>query len=617
MRKFFTPLFLLTFYCALAQTDGTLDPTWGNHNNGTSTVSPGIVSATDRQRVFVLGNNYILQTFTISNATNDFGLARYDPDGNLDVTFGGGTGFITTDFGGDDRANALAVQSDGKIVVVGTSYSSGSGKFAVARYTANGGVDGTFGGGTGKVTTTISADDAAYAVVIQPDGKIVVGGSSGNSSAVYSFALVRYLTNGSLDNAAGVFGTGGKVTTTISQLAQINALLIQPDSKIVAVGYSSDLSDFDYALARYSTTGTLDNGFGSGGIVTTDFGMLRDDAAYSVVISNLGKLFVGGYTDNGTGVTPDNDYALARYNTDGSLDNSGTGPFASNGGLVTTDFGANEISYDMVGRFDGKLIMMGTSYTGSLPGTNSDFALSRYTLDGNLDVNFGSSGNGKQLIDFGASNDLGLAVSLGPTYIIASGITDMGGSQLALARLTNATQILPINLFTFTASRQGNATRLNWQTRSERQTLAFEVLKSSDGRNFTSIGEVSASGNSDVTRDYSFTDPAPLQPLCFYRLRIINLTASSGYSQILIVRNNEKAAPEAFPNPVRDLLHIQFTEPAGPVRLQVTDAAGRMVSAWEMKSVGTSMSSTVDLGSLAPGIYYLSVNGKILPLIKQ
>ena len=201
-------------------------------------------------------------------------------DGDLDPTFGIG-GQVTTDFNhSTDIVNAVALQTDGKLVVVGQTYTNNdyTGEdFAVARYNTNGSLDTTFGL-NGRVTTDFPGLAAvASSVVIQPDGKILVaGGAFPNFTFLGDFKIVRYNTNGSLDTT---FGAGGIVTTSFpGQGSYAFALALQPDGKILAAGTdfvnfsSDDSSDTDFAVARYNVNGTPDTTFGGGdGQVTTDF----------------------------------------------------------------------------------------------------------------------------------------------------------------------------------------------------------------------------------------------------------------------------------------------------------------------------------------------------------
>ena len=238
---------------------------------------------------------------------NDFALARYRPDGTLDSTFGD-AGTVLTDFGGGsfDFARALAIQADGKLVVVGESHDSDSSDFALARYLPNGTLDSTFGD-AGKVLTDFNITDSVSAVTLQPDGKLVVAGGSGNCCdfIINDFALARYRPDGTLDST---FSDDGKVLTDFNRGSDEGALTLalQPDGKLVVAGLSEASGSMDFALARYLPNGTLDATFGGAGKVTTDFGDDRYEGISALAIQPRdGRLVVAGFTGS--------DIALARY----------------------------------------------------------------------------------------------------------------------------------------------------------------------------------------------------------------------------------------------------------------------------------------------------------------
>ena len=184
-------------------------------------------------------------------------------------------------------------------------------------------------GGTGKVTTDFGgSDDSASSVAIQADGRIVAAGSSGAADFIADFALVRYNTDGSLDTS---FGGTGKVTTDFGSDDSASSVSIQADGKIVAAVSSANPSNYDFALARYDSDGSLDTSFGGTGKVTTDF-TASYDFAVSIAIEADGKIVAAGYTN-----PPKSGFALARYNSDGSLDTSFGGT-----GKITTDFFRSE-----------------------------------------------------------------------------------------------------------------------------------------------------------------------------------------------------------------------------------------------------------------------------------
>lgn len=288
-----------------------------------------------------------------------FGGVAHSADGDLDATFGA-DGKVTTSFTTAGGANAVAVQSDGKIVAAGWV----GGGFGLARYNADGALDTTFGPG-GTVTTAISQDggDEVRGLALQPDGKIVAAGTAGR----LSFALARYNSDGTLD---ATFGTGGIVTTDLTSGFDIaNGVVIQANGKIVAGG-SAGTSHPAFALARYEPDGTPDTSFGEGGTVTTGFGIWG--VARAIVLQPDRKIVAAG--TNGGG------FALARYDPDGSLDTS-----FGNGGKVATTLTVAGSAWAVALQLDGKIVAAGAY-------DFYRFAVARFGVHGRLDRTFGGDG---------------------------------------------------------------------------------------------------------------------------------------------------------------------------------------------------------------------------------
>ena len=287
-----------TFALARYDTDGTLDSFFGTSGrvstpfpDGAAEAFAGVVQPDGR-------------VVAVGRSPAGFALARYDKRGSLDPFFGAG-GRVTTSFGGDAAALGVALQNDGRLVAVGGV----SGRFALARYDADGSLDPFFGSG-GRVTTSFTGEATATAVAVQADGKIVTAGRASNGTRS-NFVLARYDTDGTLDP---FFGAGGRVVTSLAADAEALALVLQPDGKIVVAGRASDGVTSRFALARYDADGTLDPFFGSQGRVITGF--TGDAEVSALVLQPDGKLIaVGGASTGGTGT-----FALARYDADGTLD---------------------------------------------------------------------------------------------------------------------------------------------------------------------------------------------------------------------------------------------------------------------------------------------------------
>jgi uncharacterized delta-60 repeat protein len=238
----------------------------------------------------------------------DFAVYRFNPNGTPDTTFSG-DGMLNTGFGSGrvDFANDLKIRS-GKIVVAGMTCDSNEENcnFALARYTANGTLDTTFSTDGKLITDFGGGDDRGKALAIQSNGKIVVAGNT--VKPAYSIiALARYNPNGSLDTT---FSGDGKVTTNFTPGVQDDAwdLVIQPDGRIVVIGSTGYAGGRDFALVRYLSNGSLDTTFGVGGKLTTDFGG-EDDVGTALAIQENGRIIAAGWTFDGG----DKDFALARY----------------------------------------------------------------------------------------------------------------------------------------------------------------------------------------------------------------------------------------------------------------------------------------------------------------
>jgi uncharacterized delta-60 repeat protein len=311
-------------------TGGLLDPTFGSGgevmtsftNNYDAAYS---VTAQPDGKILIGGNNLV---------------ARYNANGTPDASFGSG-GYITTAFG-STNAVALQPQANGtsKILAAGGTSSKVNGDFAVARYNADGTLDTTFGkkgqAGT-NLGGTIGSEES---MVVDSAGRILVAGYTNATGAGYTAALVRYNANGSLDTT---FGSGGKLITSIQDQnsGKIDSVALQSDGKIVLADCGTDPSKHTqiFEVARFNTNGTLDSTFGTGGVVTTLVG--GEDSFGGLAIQGDGKIVVAGVEI--AGVNSVYPFYLVRYNTDGTLDNtfgsSGVVSLTNPPGIMPTPYG--------------------------------------------------------------------------------------------------------------------------------------------------------------------------------------------------------------------------------------------------------------------------------------
>jgi uncharacterized delta-60 repeat protein len=390
-------------------------------------------------------------------------------------------------------------------------------------------LDVTFNG-TGVATLEIGSGNAfGRAVATQPDGKILVGGYSSNGSD-FDFTVIRFNQDGSLDNS---FGTNGIVVTPVGTGDEYGlCIAIQADGKILLAGYSGNSGNEDIALVRYNANGSLDTSFDSDGKILTQIGA-GTDAAWSLTIQQDSKILLGGWSNDGI----QDNFALVRYNTDGSLDadfdgdgkvvtpvgsggssgrgvavqsdgkivlagiasNGGNTDFAvvryNNNGSLDTDFANNgkaitavgnstDYAYSIAIQADGKIVVAGYSYSGS----NADFAIVRYNSSGTLDTGFDV--DGKVIASIGAGNDYALKVAVQPDgkLVVVGSATIGSSSDIAVVRLN------PDGSFDLTFSDDGKLTTLVSPT----SDASWDVTVEPNGR-------ILVAGWSQIGARYDFT----------------------------------------------------------------------------------------------------------------
>ena len=377
---------------------GNLDPTFGT--GGIVVSTGGDVNTLEFAYATAIQTDgkIVVVGYGAGGSTWDLAVARYNTNGSLDTSFGS-RGVVLTDISsGAEYASSVAIQTDGKIVVTGYTYFGYY--FVVVRYNPNGSLDTTFNG-TGKVITPIdNAYSFARSVAIQADGKIVVAGNSGNSSDPdlnHPFTLVRYNTNGSLDTS---FAHDGIVTTWVdSSYGAAYAVAIQADGKIVAAG---NCCSNDLAVVRYNADGSLDTTFNGTGKVTTP-----GSGAWSVAIQADGKILIA----SGPLTTSEN--RLVRYNANGTLDTSFNAT-----GIVAVGISVNSA----VVQADGKIVAAGSAANNQ----GGDFAAARFNPNGSPDTTFDFDGIVTTPVNVNAS-DFAAAVAIqADGKIVLAGSADSG-----------------------------------------------------------------------------------------------------------------------------------------------------------------------------------------------
>lgn len=346
--------------------------------------------------------------------------------GDLDRSFSG-DGLTTTSFtngDGADQSRSVAIQRDGKSVVAGSSNQGPvrSTDFALARYNRDGSLDSSFGAGGRVVTDFGGRQQGLRDVAIAGDGKIVVAGSInfGRDSTGTDFAVARYTPGGSLDTS---FGGGDGVATASFDNSRFfdgaNGVVLLPGGKILLAGNSDQApasaatADEDFALARFTADGTLDPTFSTDGKVTASFGP-GNDGAGPVDVTPDGKYVASGESRQpSTGI----DFATARFLPDGRLDASFSGD-----GRQTTALSAgsrSDVAGGMEVQRNGRIVVAGNADRGGATGV--DYALLRYLPSGELDPSFGSGGTVFTGFDNGSGLDSANELTLQPDGKIVAG----------------------------------------------------------------------------------------------------------------------------------------------------------------------------------------------------
>lgn len=482
--------------------EGSLDPTFSfdgvdtaDFNGQNDFVYPALTQP---------DNKIIVAGYTFSSTSYDFAILRYNQDGSPDTTFSG-DGKSTIDWsGGDDFVNSLALQPDGKILIGGSATVGGNTEIALIRLTPDGIPDSTFSN-DGMFTIQVGSFGAPFAILIQPDGKIILAGFSFNAGN--DFTLIRCLSNGDLDNT---FGSNGIVVTSIISGDDIGtSAVLQPDGKIVMTGYLFNGADVDIALARYNNDGTLDTSFNGIGYTITDLSN-TDNYGYAVRLLPDEKIVVGGYT-----YSTSSDFLLLQYNSNGSIDSS----FNTDGKVITDISNSDDFAISMTVQPDNRIVLGGYTDTG----TDIDFAVARYNPDGSLDSTFDA--DGKVTTDLDNTENFGTIITQGDNRLTLVGYT-LGPS----------------------------------------------------GHDFETV---------------SYTCDA--------------CEAAGNLATVILESTNDNTSVVLYPNPVNDKAIFKYTTDHDLVSLELYDAAGRMVRSFinnEMKDQGPHVEE-LNLSQFPEGIYFL------------
>ena len=350
---------------------GTLDPTFGNNGiityDGTKGDDRGYSIITDPNgKIIVTGSYY-------NGNDTDIIVIRLNNDGSLDTTFNN-NGIKIYDAGGNEVGRAITLDSHGRILITGTSRTGTNYNVITIRLNANGSFDNTFGVNGVVTFDNKGNDDHGYSIITDSKDRVLIAGKtvSVNDTDVL---VLRYNENGSLDTTFD--GDGIATYDSTLDTAVGESMTIDSQGRILITGNTADTNVSNLIILRYNENGSLDNTFGSGGVVTYDNG--DNEYGFSITTDSQGRILVTGDSESTTA-----DLIVLRYKEDGTLDNSfGNGGLVTyNGGTVTAGFCIKTDSQDWA-------IVAGVV---SSDGNIFNIIIVKFESDGNIDTNFGLSG---------------------------------------------------------------------------------------------------------------------------------------------------------------------------------------------------------------------------------
>ncbi|QBN18635.1 T9SS type A sorting domain-containing protein [Flavobacterium nackdongense] len=445
-------------------------------------------------------------------------------------------------------------------------------------------------------------NDYGEFVLVQPDNKIIVGGRSSLTGGALSFSLARLNSSGSFDSS---FGTSGKVTTSYgTEGFEAISGALQQDGKIVVAGNSFTNASLGYsqiAVVRYNANGSLDTTFDSDGLVFTQIPTSNEDFAKAVKIQPDGKIVVGIQTK----VNSNLDFALLRYNSDGSLDTT----FDSDG-IVRTISPKTEAVYDIAIQNDGKIVAVGYQSN-----ANDDIYVARYLPDGSLDASFGSSGFFKY--DFASNHNYATAVAIASDTKIVIGGRYQNGAIFSsfVARLnSNGTFDTSFDLDGIVIQTT-DETISDVLVQSDNKIITagtsngkFGVWKLNTSGVFESTFGNSGKVETVVNINTCFANSVALQPDS--KIVVVGSTYGSPFTKYGVVRytndvplsTNSSFAGKAeiYPNPSTGNFNIQIDENSIGSKCTIYNLLGQKIKDFELKS--TTTNQTVN-----KGIYLLEI----------
>lgn len=403
---------------------GQLDPSFGGDGKVVTDFTSGRDLASG-VAIQVDGKVVVVGTSNYRGVDARMALARYDTDGTLDPTFSGDGRAATNLSPVWDGAFDVAIQADGKIVVAGEAGGDGpaesaDSKFALARYNPNGSLDATFSGDGKVITNLTSGADFVFGIAIQPDNKILVAGRAGGGRG--RIALARYNPGGPLD---ATFSGDGKATTNITPFDdRADDVAIQADGKIVITGTANYFStQARFVTVRYDSDGSRDGSFSADGIATINLTPSFDGGFGLAVQPSDGKIVVAGQAGGGDAGR----VGIVRYNPDGSLDST----FNGDGRVITNFTPRLDYADDVAIQSDGKIVTAGAI---RFFGPDPRFAVARFDANGTLDSTFGGDGRVTTDLNSVGGGIFGVKIQPADGKIVTVGAAGGSGGRFGVVR---------------------------------------------------------------------------------------------------------------------------------------------------------------------------------------
>jgi uncharacterized delta-60 repeat protein len=582
-------LFILTatFFIAMSplfSQRSMLDVTFGN---GGKVVTPINDTSAANDVAIQPDGKIIVGGSTTVAGRNYFALVRYNIDGSLDNTFGT-AGKVVTRLKDRSSISSIAIQDDGKIVAGGSAYNFSTNVFSdsgytIVRYNMNGIIDSLFGKNGITVVKMSNGTGDLKKLLIKPDGKILTAGTIGKATFENIPVLVQFNSNGSIDSS---FGVNGKFEGYVNDVERITDMALAKDGKIFVSGQLRNAGYIgDFALLRFLENGRLDNSFGANGVVKTDFYNTIDDAN-AISVQADGAIVLAGYSGGGR-------FELARYLPNGSLD----GSFGIGGKVFTPIDTMPAVATDLIVEPGGKLIVSGYTYY-----RTENFVVTRYHPNGKLDSTFGN--NGIDTTDFAGFRDQAFASALqADGKIVLAGLAGSSNSKYSIALARYSLTVLPLKLLTLIAQRDGKTNLLEWTTVQEINIDRFEIERSPNGKDYSSIGKMNAG-----LSKYNFTDEKPFTGINYYRIKMIDKDGKFEYSPVRRVINSGSFYVSVYPLPAKGRLNMQIeNSKAEKANILVTDISGKTLITNSVTLAAGVNNTFINVQSLSKGAYFLKI----------